>query len=78
MYKRQGHQHQAVGAQTLDPETACAVPDQIPQGDVAVELAFFDVAEQQEKAYKAPDALIQKSGVHRQVGVCLLYTSRCV
>ena len=43
------HQHQAVGAQTLDPETACAVPNQIPQGDVAVELTFFDVAEQQDE-----------------------------
>ena len=64
-----GHQHQAVSAQTLDPETACAVPHQIPQGDIAVELAFFDVAEQQEKAHKAPDALVQKGGMHRQVGV---------
>ena len=63
-----GHQHQAVGAQTLDPETACAVPDQIPQGDVAVELALFDVAEQQEEAHKAPDALVQKVGCTGRLG----------
>ena len=44
------HQHQTVGAQCFDPEAACTVPDHIPQGDVAVESALFDVAEQQEKA----------------------------
>ena len=64
-----GHQHQTVGAQGFDPEAARAVPDHIPQGNVTVELALFNVTEQQEKAHEAPDAFVQEGGMHRQIRV---------
>ena len=44
------HQQQAVGAERFDPEAACAVPDKVAQGNVAVELPLFDVRRQQGKA----------------------------
>ena len=58
-----GHQHQTVGAQCFDPEAARAVPDHIPQGDVAVESALFDVAEQQEEDVAEYDPT--EGGIHR-------------
>ena len=64
-----GHQHQAVRAESLDPETARAVPDEVPQGDITIELPLFPVEVQQRKAHKAPDALIEERGVDGQVRV---------
>ena len=53
-----GHQQQAVGAESFDPEAARAVPDEVPQGDIPCKPALFDVAHQQKQPHKAPDALI--------------------
>ena len=60
---------QRVGAQTFDPAAAQAVPDDIGQEDLPVELAALDKACQDDKACQAPDAFIQESRMHRSGGV---------
>ena len=57
---QRGHQHQAVGAQPLDPDAARAVPDEVAQGDVTVELPLFDVAQQQRRP--PPDTRCSHTG----------------
>jgi DNA-binding NtrC family response regulator len=63
------HQQQTVGAERFDPEAACAVPDKVAQGNVAVELSLFDVRRQQSQTHEAPDALVEEGGVDGHGGV---------
>ena len=60
---------QTVGAQTFDPAAAQAVPHQIQQKDLAVELAAVQVQGQQQHAQQIPQGFIQKGGMHRRGAV---------